>query len=396
MKRIFGLVPNIFFLGLVSLFNDFSSEMIYSVMPAFLTTVLGAPAIFVGFVEGFADAFASFLKIFAGWFSDRLGKRKIISVYGYSLSTLTRLFLTLVSNFWQVFLLRVVDRVGKGFRDSPRDALISESAPQGELGKSFGYHRAMDSIGSLLGPLAAVVLLPLLAGNYKQLFFIGFVAGFLAVLTFLFVKDVPKKSNIVGNAQSLRFSQIFSLKHFEHSFKHYITAVFVFGLGVMPISLMVLKSQSLGLGIIGIPLMYLISSVSFIIFAIPFGRVSDKIGEKKVLILGFSMAIFSYLILAISNNLPGLTVGFMVFGLYSAMTDGVTRALASKLVTHEQLATGQGFLNAAIGISSLFAGVIGGGIWTFISPTAAFVYGIVLMAIGLLTFIRLNGYHKLL
>lgn len=393
MKRIFGLVPNVFFLGLVSLFNDFSSEMIYSVMPAFLTTVLGAPAIFVGFMEGFADALASFLKIFAGWFSDRLGKRKVISVYGYSLSTATRLFLTLVTNFWQVFILRIIDRVGKGFRDSPRDALISESVPSSEVGKSFGYHRAMDSIGSVLGPLTAVVLLPLLSGNYRQLFLIGFIAGFLAVLTFLFVKDIPKiaKPTVV---EPPKLSQIFSLRQFGHSFKYYIAAVFVFGLGVMPISLMVLKSQSFQLGTIGIPLMYLISSASFIVFAIPFGRLSDKIGEKKVLLLGFSMAIISYLILAGASALPSLIVGFTVFGLYSAMTDGVTRALASKLVSQDQLATGQGFLNAAIGISSLLAGVIGGAIWTFLGPTPAFLYSAVMMFIGLLTFIRLNGFEK--
>lgn len=396
MKRIFGLVPNVFFLGLVSLLNDFSSEMIYSVMPAFLTTVLGAPAFFIGFLEGFADALASFLKIFAGWFSDKIGKRKVISVYGYSLSVATRLFLAVVANFWQVFILRVIDRVGKGFRDSPRDALISESVPLGELGKSFGYHRAMDSIGSVLGPLAAVALLPIFAGNYRQIFIVGFAAGFLAVLTFFFVKDVSKTQNGSSNVQQPRLSRIFSLRQFEHPFKYYITAVFVFGLGVMPISLMVLKSQSLGLGVVGIPLMYLISSASFIIFAIPFGRLSDKIGEKKVLVLGFFMAIISYFILAISNNLPGLIVGFIVFGLYSAMTDGVTRALASKLVAPHQLATGQGFLNAAIGISSLLAGIIGGGIWTFISPAAAFTCSLALMIIGLLTFIRLNGYHKTL
>ncbi len=160
-KKIFGLRRNVFFLGLVSLFNDFSAEMMYSVMPGFLTTVLGAPPVLVGFLEGFADALASVLKIYFGWFSDKIGKRKILAVSGYAVSVSTRWFLSLVGNFWQVFILRSIDRVGKGLRDSPRDALISESVETKELGKSFGYHRAMDTIGATLGPLSAVLILPL-------------------------------------------------------------------------------------------------------------------------------------------------------------------------------------------------------------------------------------------
>src|SRR3989344_8324616 len=196
MKRLFGLVPNVFFLGLVSMFNDFSSEMVYAVMPVFLTTVLGASPIFVGFIEGFADALASILKIAGGWFSDRIRRRKRLAVWGYALSTSTRLALSLVTNFWQVFVLRAIDRVGKGLRDAPRDALIAESVDKKEIGKSFGYHRAMDTIGGTLGPLAAVVLLPLLAFNYRNLFIIGFITGFFAIFTFIFVKDVSRSASL--------------------------------------------------------------------------------------------------------------------------------------------------------------------------------------------------------
>lgn len=386
MKKIFGLASNVFFLGLVSLLNDFSSEMVYSVMPAFLTVVLGAPPVFVGFVEGFSDALASFLKIFSGWFSDRIGKRKILSVIGYSISTSTRFVLSLVSNFWQVFILRAFDRVGKGLRDSPRDALLAESVEKQELGKSFGYHRAMDTVGGTLGPLAAVLLLPLFLGNYRMLFIAAFIFGILSVLTFVFVKDVPRPKD--KPLPKIPFT--LSLKNFSREFKIYVLAVFLFGLGVMPISLLLLQSQTNGLNITAIPLMYFVYSLSFVIFAIPFGKLSDKIGERKVLILGFIAAMFAYFVLANFASTIGIIAGFIIFGAYSAMTDGVSRSLASKLVTQDQLASGQGFLNAAVGISSLLSGVAGGAIWTFFGPVSALTYGIAIMAIGLIVFMIYN------
>lgn len=386
MKKIFGLNKNVFFLGLVSLFNDFSSELVYSVMPAFLTTVLGAPAIFVGFIEGFADALASFLKIFSGWFSDRIGRRKVLSVFGYSLSSATRLGLAFVGNFWQVFALRAVDRVGKGFRDSPRDALIAESVERTEIGRSFGYHRAMDTIGGTMGPLAAVALLPLLGGNFRSLFLVGFIFGFLAVLTFWFVKDTPRDPAKPFD----RAPFTLSLSGFTNDFKYYVLSVFVFGLGFLPMGLLLLESPKIGLGIISIPLMYFLYSASFVVFALPFGRLSDRIGERKVLILGFASAIAAYLILLSDGGIAGLLLGFIMLGAYSAMTDGVQRSLASKLVGMEQLARGQGFLNAAVGVSSLLAGLAGGGIWTAFGANYAILYGIILMFVGLIFFIFYN------
>lgn len=386
MKRILGLAPNVFFLGLVSLLNDFSSEMIYAVMPAFLTVTLGAAPIFVGLLDGFADALASILKIFSGWFSDRVGKRKVLAVLGYSLSVSTRFFLSLAGNFWQVFFMRAVDRVGKGFRDSPRDALIAESVEQSELGKSFGYHRAMDTIGSVLGPVAAILLLPVLTGGYRSLFFLGFLLGIVALLAFFFVKDIRK--NPAQPARPLPLS--FSLRNFSREFKLYLLSMFIFGLGFMPVALILLQSQTVGFGLLGIPVMYFIYSLSFIVFAIPLGKLSDRVGERKILVLGFVAAILSYLIFIIFNNQAGAILGFIVVGLYSAMTDGVARALASKLVGADKLATGQGFLNAAVGISSLVAGVAGGAIWTFYGPATAFTYGIIMMGVGLLAFLLYN------
>lgn len=382
---------NVFFLGLVSLFNDFSAEMVYAVMPAFLTTVLGAPAVFLGFMEGFVDAFASIFKIFSGWLSDKMGARKRFAVSGYTLAVVARSFLALVGNMWQVFGLRVVDRLGKGLRDSPRDALLSESVERHELGKSFGYHRAMDRAGAILGPLGAIILLPLLGGNYRQLFLIAAALGLLAVFTFLFVREVKTREEIIPKVP-VPFS--FSLQEFPREFKMFLFAIFVFGLGVMPEALMLLKAKDIGLSLASIPFVYLIYTVSFTLFAIPFGKISDRVGEKKVLVGGFCAAIVSYCILAFLNTASGVVIGFVVFGLYSAMTDGVGRALTSKMVSPAQLATGQGFLQSAVGISALLGGVIGGTLWTIFGAYAAFLYGASLMVIGLLVFLRLNGFRS--
>ena len=390
MKRIFGLIPNVFFLGLVSLFNDFSAQMIIAVMPAFLVS-LGATPIFIGFLEGFADALSSVLKIFSGWFSDRIRRRKIISVWGYSLSTFTRWILYFVGNIWQVFVLRAFDRVGKGFRDSPRDALLADSVARGEVGKSFGYQRAMDAAGGVIGPVAAVLILPLIGGNYRTLFLIAFGVGILALLSFFFVEErTPQRTE--GAGEPLPFT--FSPKRFGGHFKGFIASVFFFGLGAMPVSVMLLKSSSIGSIAIYIPLMYLVYNVSFAFFAIPFGKLSDKITERRVIIGGFAAAICSYLVLAFTESVAGITMGFVLFGVYTAMTEGVEKAFASKLLASEVMASGQGFLGAAIGISSLLAGLVGGTIWTFLGVTSAFVYGAAMMAIGLLIFIQLNGMRE--
>ncbi len=260
-----------------------------------------------------------------------------------------------------------------------------------ELGKSFGYHRAMDTIGATLGPLAAVFLLPLILNDYRFLFKISFIVGILAILTFIFVKDVKKQSDL-KSLPHLPFS--FSLKGYSPEFKKYILAVFLFGLGFMPIALMLLKSQEDGLNGFSMPLMYFIYNLSFVIFAIPAGKLADRIGEKKVLAGGFLAAIAAYLNLAFSSCILGAVFGFIILGVYSAMTDGVERAFASKLVPDNKLATGQGFLNAAVGISSLFAGIIGGTIWTKFGSSQALIYGAVMMAVGLAVFIHLNTRKK--
>ena len=387
-EKILGLKRNVFFLGLVSLFNDFSNQMIQAVMPVFLGVTLGVPPIGIGLIEGVADAVASFLKIFSGWFSDKIGLRKLPAILGYSISVATRPFFIIASKFSQVLTIRLVDRVGKGLRDSPRDALLSVSANHEDLGKSFGYHRAMDAVGGMLGPLAAFLILPIVHNDYNKLFSIAFFIGLLAIFSFVFVKEI-KRPDGAGlprlNIKLFREHRDFSL---------FITAVFLFGLGALPITLMFLRPIEVGLKLDNIPLIYFAYYIVFVLTAFPLGKLSDKVGERSIIGVGFLAAIATYAMLAFSDSMGPAIFAFMIFGIYSAATDGIERALAVKLVEPKILATGQGVLDAAIGISSLFAGLIGGGLWTFFGAPAAFVYGIVMSVLGLALFLHISFGRK--
>ena len=392
--KIFGVKKNVFWLGIVSFFNDFSSEMVQSVMPVFLTVGLGAPAFFVGLIEGIADALSSIFKLISGWISDKTGKRKNPAILGYSLSTLTRLFLILVTNFWQVFALRVVDRIGKGFRDSPRDALITESVEKEELGISFNFHRMLDTLGATLGPLLGFFIifsLPEQAGfkdNYRFLFFIAFLLGLLAVFSFVFVKE-KKKDSDKKYAKKLDWSIFKQYK----SFIFVVGSLFVLGLGALPIGLVLLKAKEIG-SIGNVPLMYFVYSLTFVIVAVPIGKLSDRVGERVIIGLGFLLAIIAYIGLALTTHLATLVIFFIILGIYSAATDGIQRVLAAKALHEELIATGQGFLNMALGFSSLGAGLIGGFLWTWQSSQIALLYAAIASFVGLILFITVSNLKK--
>ena len=385
--KILGVRRNVFFLGLVSFFNDFSAEMVQSVMPVFLTVVLGAPAFFVGLIEGTAEALASVFRLLSGWISDRIGKRKKPAVLGYSLSVLTRLFLVVVNNFWQVFALRMIDRVGKGFRDSPRDALISESVPREELGLSYGFHRAMDTLGATIGPLLGFIILFWIKDGYKTLFLIAFFLGIFSLLSFAFVKDIKKEKTQQQNLYSPKKIKLhWSIFKQHKKFIFVVGSLFIFGLGSLPIGLILLKAKDAGF-IADVPLMYFVYSLTFVIFAVPLGRLADRVGERPVIAGGFILAVIAYVGLALSSHLLMITLSFIILGIYSAATDGIERMLAAKSLHGELVATGQGFLSMALGFSTLRAGIIGGLLWTIVNSEAALIYAALFSLIGLVLFL---------
>lgn len=380
-KKIIGLQRNVFFLGLVSFFNDASNQLIQSVMPAYLFTVLGIPPFFVGLIEGASDAISSFARVFSGWFSDKIKRRKLPSIFGYALSVATRPFFTVISGFNDAFLLRVIDRAGKGFREPPRDALIVESVEKKDLGVSFGFQRAMDAAGSLIGPLLAIWFVKLYDGDYQRFFVFSFWLGLFAVLAYVFVKESGKPLPL-AKAEELDFRLIRRNKELLF----FVMSVFIFGLGELPIALMLLRPIEIGIGTLNVPLMYFLYGLAFTLAAIPFGKWSSKVGERIVIVIGFLAAIAAYSVLAATASFWPTIIAFALYGLYPAAAEGARKILIAKLVEPQLLATGQGLLQAAIGVSSLFAGLIGGALWTEFGAQTAFVYGATMSFAGLFVF----------
>jgi MFS family permease len=375
MKKILGVNKNVFYLSLVSLFNDFSNEMIYSVMPAFLVKSLNAPFWFVGFLEGFSEAFNNILKIFSGRLSDFYNRRKIFAVLGYAISNLTRFFLYFVNNFWQVFVLRVFDRFGKGLRDAPRDALIYLSSDKEELNKSYNFHRAFDTIGAILGPLFGFLLLNYFLNlNYKLLFLIAFFLGFFTLITFFWVED--KKDSSTGNNKLT-----FNFKIFSSSIRIYLLANFIFTLGYFPLSLVLLRIQTIDPSLKTLPIFYFLFNIFFVIFAFPVGRLGDKYGEKIMLKIGFLTACFSYLLFSINNNFL-IFPAIILLSLSLALIDGIKMVYIGKNVPSEFLGTAQGTLNALHGLGHLFGGLWGGLIWSKFGFNFAFLLGALFIIIS--------------
>jgi len=383
-KRILGLPKNIFFLGLTSFFNDFSSEMVFSIFPAFFTSVLKAGAGALGLVDGIAEAFSNFFKVYSGNLSDKFQKRKPFVVSGYILSVITRPFYILVSGVGGALGLRVIDRIGKGLRDAPRDAIISLSTPKEELGKSFGYHRAMDTAGSILGPLVAYFILKNFPLNFNLVFGTAFIVGIIAVLSLLFIKDVLIK------VSGRRAGIIDSFRQLSGQFKLFLFSIFILSIGSLPVAVMLLKTQSIGLTIADIPLFYMIYSISYTVFSISAGRISDRVGTKKVILMGYLILLISYFLIAGAQTFWALAISFLVLGLFPALTDGVQRSLASQLVPAEIRGGALGSLNATTGLGALLAGILGGFIWQAFGANVAFLVAGIFITLGIIIFSFFN------
>jgi len=370
-KKIFGLGRNIFSLGLVSFFTDVSSEMIYPLLPIFLTSVLGMGTTFVGLVEGVAEATASLLKLLSGWLSDRWAKRKSLVVFGYTISTLIRPLVAAATAGWHVLLIRFLDRVGKGIRTSPRDALIADSSTEGEEGKAFGFQRAMDHAGAVVGPLIAFFLLTFITQQYRLIFWLAFIPGMAALLTL--IRGVSEKKSRPLRPPSPKVH--LTLRPFDSRFKAFLLIVILFTLGNSSDAFLLLKAKDAGIPVSLIPILWVVLHISKSLSATPGGILSDRLGRRHVIIAGWLLYSMVYWAFAWAETPGMIWLLFAIYGLFYGLTEGGERALVADLVQPHLRGTAYGLYNFSIGISTLPASLLMGLLWEKISPKAAFSFG---------------------
>lgn len=377
MKK-FKVEKNVFFMGLTSLLTDVSSEMIYPLLPLFLSTVLGVGTAFIGLIEGVAESTASIIKVFSGWLSDKINKRKPIVLWGYTLSSISKPLLALSGSGWHVLGLRFFDRVGKGIRTAPRDALIADSSPKEEIGKSFGFHRAMDTLGAVLGPLLAFILLPLFGGQYRWVFLCSAIPAIASVAVLAFFVSERKR---IAEGQVPKIN-LGLWKELSPKFLIFVFIFTLFTLGNSSNAFLIIRAQGVGVPIVLIPILYLFFNVVYSSFATPSGMLSDRIGRKKVIFLGLLIYSLTYFGFAFAFNAIHMWVLFAIYGIYYGLTEGTARAFVADFIPSSIRATAYGVYHTCIGLALLPASIIMGILWQTLGATVAFSFGAVLAGVA--------------
>jgi MFS family permease len=381
------LPRNVWVVTATSFLTDVSSEMIMNLLPLFLANVLGASTGIVGLIEGIAETTASLLKVFSGWLSDKVGGRKWITVAGYALSTIAKPFLYFAASWEWVLGVRFADRVGKGIRTAPRDALVADSIDERHRGIAFGLHRAGDTAGAVVGLLIALVViwtaqgqqLELTRASFQTVVLLSIVPAALAVLVLVLgAKDVPRKEREAQTPPTL------SLTGFERRFKIFLVIIVLFTLGNSSDAFILLRAQERGLSVLGILGMTITFNLVYALVAGPAGALSDRIGRRKLIVGGWSVYGLIYLGLALTGTAWQVWVLFTIYGVYYGLFEGAAKALVADLVHPEQRGTAYGVFNAAVGLASFPASLIAGllwqgvGAWGGFGPGAPFLFGAVL------------------
>ncbi len=380
-RKFLGVGRNVFFVGLVSFCMDVSSEMIYPLVPLFLANVLGAEKSLIGLIEGIAEATASLLKVFSGWFSDRIGNRKGLMAAGYAISTLSRPFVALATGWQAVLGFRFLDRFGKGVRTSPRDAIIAESVDRQRLGRAFGLHRSMDTLGAVVGPGLAFFLLAFFANDFRKVFWLSMLPGMLAVvLIIFFIKE--KKKSPASPAERPRLT----IKHFDHRFRWFLVVATLFALGNSSDVFLILRAQQVGIPLATIPVVYLLFNLVYTVSSFGAGLAADRFGMKRIILAGFLLFAVVYYGFATVSDAAVIWILFALYGLFMGLTEGVQKAYLSTLIPSDFKATAFGVYNTAVGLAMFPANLVGGWLWDHISPAATFYFGAATALVSALVF----------
>jgi len=381
-KIFLGFGKNVTVAGLVSFFMDISSEMIYPLVPLFLVNVLGVSKSVIGLIEGVAESTASLLKVFSGWFSDRLGNRKWLMAVGYGISTLSRPLIALATGWHHVMGSRFIDRFGKGVRTAPRDAIIAESSDRAYLGRAFGFHRSMDTMGAVVGPALAFFLLGVFSNDYRKVFWLSMSRGMIAVLLIiLFITEKKKAVAVHTDKPKL------TLKHFDWKFKFFVIIAALFAVGNSSDVFLILRAQQVGISTVTIPVIYLFFNLVYSLSSIPAGMAADRFGRKRVILLGFVLFTFLYYGFGIASGTKVIWILFGLYGLFMGLTEGVQKAFLTTIIPPDFKATAFGVYNTVVGLAMLPASLIGGWLWDHVSPSATFYFGAITAALSATLFI---------
>ncbi len=393
--RFAPLPGNVIALGLVSLFNDASSEIIYPLLPLFLTSTLGAGIRFIGLIEGITESASSLLKLPAGWLSDRVGKRKWLVVLGYCLASVPRPLLALANAGWQVLGLRFIDRVGKGIRSAPRDALIADSVSAGRRGLAFGFHRAMDHLGAIFGSIAAAWLIGLFAGDYRSVFLAAAIPALIALLILILtVRDPRVGERESGGAEErgsgragereetaqftsppLSPSPAPPLSVLDRNFKTYLAVLLLFTLGNSSDAFLLLRAQQVGMSVAMVPMLWAVLHLSKSLSSIIGGGLSDRFVRKRLIAIGWLVYAVIYLGFAVAGAQYQMWLLFSFYGVYFGLTEGVEKALVTDLVSPQKRGTAFGMYNLIIGIGALPASLLMSLLWDRFNAMTALVTG---------------------
>ncbi len=379
---------NVVALGFVSLFTDASSEMVFGVLPLFIVKELRGGAMVLGIIDGMAELANYFLRVFSGFISDVIGKRKLLIFTGYFISNMAKPFFSLTRNWLDVLAVRLIDRLGKGVRTAPRDALISESIHSGKMGMAFGIHRTLDQIGAILGPALAFLLLPFV--GYRGVFAVSLIPGLLALIVLLIMVKEPRGKAIsaISVFKQIRYAV-------TGDYLRAIIPIAIFSLGVYSFSFILVKGSNLGVSDAFIPLLYALINVTHTLVGVPAGILSDRIGKGKVLLMGYFAFMLTSLFstMAYGNPLYAAVIA-LIYGVYVGVAETIQRALVAEYAPPSIRGAAYSFYYLVIGLCLLVSNIVFGILWDVYGPGIAFTYSSVTALIAMVATTMLLGKRK--
>lgn len=384
-----GIPASIWALGLVSLLMDVSSEMIHALLPVYMVTVLGTSTLAVGIIEGIAEATASITKVFSGALSDWLGKRKFLAALGYGLAAFTKPIFPLAWSLDWLIAARFIDRIGKGVRGAPRDALVADIAPPELRGASFGLRQSLDTIGAFVGPLLAIGLMWLTADHFQTVFWIAVIPAFLSVALILLAVKEPERAKTLRKIRLPLHRD--ELRRLGVTYWWVVAVAAIFTLARFSEAFLILRAQSIGLPLALVPIVLVLMSLAYSLSAYPIGVLSDRMDKVTILIVGLALLIAADVVLAFSTGIIAVGIGVVLWGLHMGFTQGLLATLIAETAPAELRGTAFGVFNLVCGLALLAASIIAGALWDAAGPEATFLAGAAFATLTALALVRIRG-----